>query len=602
MENPNFLKNKYNLHVAPEVESAVKRTEKRTEEKVSQNPEVRIQNYLERIKEIINRQDPEKREQGLQALKKVLHDKFIIKYEEIPESYFETQRRIAREQGHGEIGITSEMREQHAEVIITDQESSLDTWIDYFASTDATYPDWLKYWAFRSILGMGEYDKEKKQFTKRSNGTTKSFPDLNREALAYTVDAIEKKYQGVPQEQNPQFQKLLQGENFSKLYAWAIDKVTPASQEQLSKVQGQWVKFDQGSDHLPLVESLQGHGTGWCTAGESTAKTQLQNGDFHVFYSQDEKGNPKIPRVAIRMENGKIAEIRGVAEQQNLDPYVGDVVQEKLQKFPDGKEYEKKNSDMKTLTEIEKKTKLNQQLTKNELIFLYEINSKIEGFGYQRDPRIAELQKTRNTKEDAPIVLDCQPDEIAYNQNEITENIKVYIGQLSKEILQSNIENIYTTFPEGKIEKYQIEIGGKTKEQLEQEMKERNITSYGQDLLDSPDFVISEKVKNTDLLKLTVNGLGFLNGATIDEIYAKAKDFDLELCPAEVGPQLRLQSKIKDWTLIAMKQIIDNRGNPGVFSLDSRDGILQLRCNGARPARRWEGSSQFIFRLHKLET
>lgn len=58
MENHSFLKSKYNLHNAPEVESSAKRTEKRTGEKVPQDPEARIQNYLERFKEIIERKKP----------------------------------------------------------------------------------------------------------------------------------------------------------------------------------------------------------------------------------------------------------------------------------------------------------------------------------------------------------------------------------------------------------------------------------------------------------------------------------------------------------------------------------------------------------------
>ena len=52
MENPKFLKEKYNLHVSPEVERSAKRTEKRTGEKVSQNPEVRIQNYIDRLERL----------------------------------------------------------------------------------------------------------------------------------------------------------------------------------------------------------------------------------------------------------------------------------------------------------------------------------------------------------------------------------------------------------------------------------------------------------------------------------------------------------------------------------------------------------------------
>lgn len=161
MESPDFLKKKYDLHNAPEVEKSAERIQVRTGEHIPQDPAERIQNYLNRFKEIVDRKDPEKRERGMNALKQVLYDKFVIKPEEIPEGYFENQRRLAREQGHGDIEIPEEARNQLIEVIITDQRSSLDNWIDYLASSDATYPDWLKYYSFRSVLNLGEYDKKR---------------------------------------------------------------------------------------------------------------------------------------------------------------------------------------------------------------------------------------------------------------------------------------------------------------------------------------------------------------------------------------------------------------------------------------------------------
>jgi len=449
-ENPNFLKKKYDLHNAPETEAAAKRAQILTGEKVPKDPADRIQNYLDRFKEIIERKEPAKRERGIEALKKILHDKFIIKEDEIPESYFENQKRLAREQGHGDVEITDEARAQLIEVIITDQKSSLDNWIDYLSSKDATYPDWLKYYSFRSIISLGEYDKEKKQFTKRSTGTTKPFPDINREALAYVLDAIEKKQAGIKtippinletdEAEYEKFQKLLQGENFGKLYAFAIDQVTPASKEKLADTRGKWVKYDRNSDHMPLVESLQGHGTGWCTAGESTAQAQLKNGDFYVYYSYDEKGKPNIPRVAIRMQEGNIAEVRGIAPEQNMDPNIGDVVKAKLAEFPDGQLYEKKSSDMKLLTEIEKKVKQQKPLTKDDLIFLYEINNTIEGFGYQRDPRIAEVIKSRDIKEDISLITGYSKNQISLTEEEWRKSpktIKYHYGNLYLHGLQS---------------------------------------------------------------------------------------------------------------------------------------------------------------------
>ena len=607
MENPNFLKQKYNLHNAPEIESAAKRTEKRTGEKVPQNPEERIQNYLERFKEIIERKEPAKREMGIEALKKVVYDKFIIKPNEIPESYFETQQRLAREQGHGDIEISDEMRRQSAEVIITDQKGSLNQWIEYLASNDATYPDWLKYYTFRSILGMGEYDKEKKQFTKRSRGTTKPFPDINREALAYVLDAIEKKYGGkLPAEIDPEFKKYLAGENFAKLYAFAIDKVTPTSESALANTKGEWVKYRQGRDYMPLVASLQGHGTGWCTAGESTAKAQLENGDFFVYYSYDEKGKPNIPRVAIRMQGGSIAEVRGIAPDQNLDPFIGEIVNEKLSEFPDGKAYEKKNNDMRLLTEIEKKTKADEKLTKEDLVFLYEINDKIQGFGYQRDPRIKEILDQKNSKEDAPTVFGCEPNQIANKSEDINENTKAYVGKWNMRSFQvikgyPNIIHLYEVFPNKKILMRELETDQNinSPEKAEKALRAKNIhlTDWGEDILAKTQF--SQKKEKYSLVRFTVEQLGFSKDATTDEIYQKAQAQNLELCPAEVGLHLRLQEESRDWMLIAMKQIIDRGDVPRVFDLDGRGEKLKLDGVDAEPDDRWRASFEFIFRFRK---
>lgn len=616
---PDFLKQKYDLHNSPEVESAANRTEHRTGETLPQDTDSQIQNYLDRISEYFERtkemkssERSEKQERYADKFKNILHDKFVIKSEEIPEGYYENQQRLARELGHGDVEITEEMRSQNAEIIVADQESTLDNWVDYLSSEDATYPDWLKYFAIRSITQMGGFDKERHVFSKRSKGTTKPFPDLNREALAYVLDAMEKKYDGqdidtLQGEEKDQFNKLLTSENFAKLYAWAIGKVTPASVEQISNTDGEWVKYDQNSDHMPLVHSLQGHGTGWCTAGESTAQTHLSGGDFYVYYSADQQGNYTVPRAAIRIQGEEIGEVRGIAPEQNLDPYIADIVEKKLQEFPDGKSYEKKNADMKQLTFIENKVKKGEELSKIDLIFLYEINSNIEGFGYQRDPRIAELRSQRDPKIDAPIVMECSPTDIAWNQTEINQNTKVYVGPLFPGIFKqlSSLEHIYTSFPEGKIRKSELEIGGKTAEELERELKEKNISigPYAQDMLHSPDFITLKNPEQINTVRLKISDLGFPDGATTDQIYAKAAELGLELCPAEIGPHQRLKDtdqELYEFYSIFMKQISDRHGDPSVFDLSRGEGGSKLDDSIARPDNWWLAGFVFVFRLPQV--
>lgn len=193
---------------------------------------------------------------------------------------------------------------------------------------------------------------------------------------------------------------------------------------QSNTTSGKWIKYEQGSDYNILSDSLQGYYTGWCTAaGENFAKSQLANGDFYVYYSLDNNGEAKIPRIAIRMdENNKIEEIRGIANKQNMEPEMMPILEKKLKEFPDRDKYLKKEHDMKLLTLIDKKVNNNIELTFDELKFLYEIDSKIEGFGYERDPRIDEIKKKRKIKKDYALIFDVKEEEVALSQEEWKQN------------------------------------------------------------------------------------------------------------------------------------------------------------------------------------
>ena len=433
-EPKRFLEEKYpNLHQSEEVENAVKRQEARQQEAVGQQPEERIQAYLKRLSEAFHSDDPEKRDRKVGILKDKLHELFIIKPDEIPESYFDRQKKTAREQGHGDIEITDEIRSEASATIIHDQTQSLDAWVDYLGSSDATYPDWFKYFVFRSITKLSAYDKEKKEFRKRSKGTVAPFPDINREALAYVADAVTRsKKESNESDVDREWQELLETTNFGKLYVYAIEKIHPASEEDKESVEGEWVKYEQGSDAETLFKSLQNHGTGWCTAGEGTARAQLELGDFHVFYTKNSQ-RENVPRVAIRMQDGEIAEIRGVGPDQNLDPVMAEanVVQDKIRGLPGAEKYEKKTKDMKQLSGIENTIGNEQELTMKELEFLYEIHNSISGFGYERDPRIQELRGKRDQRNDLVLIFNCKPEQVAVRWAEVSDKTLVYAGDIN---------------------------------------------------------------------------------------------------------------------------------------------------------------------------
>ena len=394
----------------------------------SDTPEEKIRKYISRLEHV--HELSRKSEHSLELLKKFYYDKYLIK--ELPESYINLQKEIAREEGYGDISVSNEMTEKMLNQVREDQKSTLDLWIDYFMSEDAMYPTWFKVYAFKGMLGLSTFDKEKQEFGKRTAKTTAPFIDLNMEALSKVYDILKSEV-GENNLTDEEIEILSKGESFKKLYTYYLtnqDSKTINNDE----TEGIWIKYDMGSDYIPLWESLQGKNTGWCTAGKEIAKAQLNGGDFYVYYTKDENNEYKNPRIAIRM-NGKneIGEVRGTSKNQNLESNMEPILDKKLEEFPDKDKYKKKVHDMKLLTLIEEKQKNNQELSLDDLKFLYEVDSEIKGFGYEKDSRIEEIISKRDKRKDIARVYSVKEDEVALSHKEWKENkekIKICCGNL----------------------------------------------------------------------------------------------------------------------------------------------------------------------------
>ena len=401
----------------------------------SDAPEEKIRKYISRLEHA--HELSKKSEHSLELLKKFYYDKYLIK--KLPESYINLQKKIAREEGYGDIYVSDETKEKMLNQVREDQKSTLDLWIDYFISEDAMYPTWFKVYAFKGMLGLSTFDKEKQEFGKRTDKTTTPFIDLNMEALSKVYDILKSEV-GENNLTDEEREILSNGESFKKLYTYYLINLDSKIMNN-DETEGIWIKYDMGSDYMPLWESLQGKNTGWCTAGKETAKTQLNGGDFYVYYTKDENNEYKNPRIAIRM-NGKneIAEVRGTSKNQNLESNMEPILDKKLEEFPDKDKYKKKVHDMKLLTLIEEKHKNNQELTLDDLNFLYEVDSEIKGFGYEKDPRIEEIISKRDKRKNFAFAYGVNEDEIAFSQEEWEENkdrIKVYYGVLNLNSLTS---------------------------------------------------------------------------------------------------------------------------------------------------------------------
>lgn len=301
---------------------------------------------------------------------------------------------------------------------------------------------WAKVWAFQGMLCIGNLNKEKDGYGRRGSTSVNPFVNLDSEVLGKCIELIKETFDN-KEVTDKEVEKLIASGSFSKLYGKLL-----ANKKQLKVVSddGIWIKYNYETEeeankklknglepeYIKLYNSLQGYNTGWCTAGsKETAKEQIcggnsyQGGNFYVFYTKNKDNEYKIPRIAIRMNKENIGEIRGIALGQNIESNMEKVLEEKLKEFPDGKTYQKKVNDMKLLTEIYDNHE-KRELTQEELMFLYEINSEISGFEFEKDTRINEILKKRDKRQDLSIALNCNPLQIGFTKEDLFNNQLLY--------------------------------------------------------------------------------------------------------------------------------------------------------------------------------
>lgn len=101
------------------------------------------------------------------------------------------------------------------------------------------------------------------------------------------------------------------------------------------------------------------------------------------------------------------------------------------------------------------------------------------------------------------------------------------------------------------------------------------------------------------LVVVSVTELGLPQGASRLDLYNRAVDFSLKLCPPEVGPQLRLQYGQPDpGTLyVAMEPIKDSKSKPYMFCLVHGDHGRWLGLTDGQDNTLWTPTRRCIFTL-----
>ena len=118
------------------------------------------------------------------------------------------------------------------------------------------------------------------------------------------------------------------------------------------------------------------------------------------------------------------------------------------------------------------------------------------------------------------------------------------------------------------------------------------------EILGRPAFPFSKAKMELDLVVLTPADLGFDGSTPIADIYRRAEHLGLELCPAETGPQLRLDyvnQPVGEFLHIAMLPIATYDGDPVDLTVGNGGAGLVLLGGVGRSDLKLHSSVKFVF-------
>ena len=400
------------------VESSFNKARNNKEKLPGKNNERRNFAYLSRLNNMI-----EKHGDAIeQKLWEASAENLVMDYEDIPEAYWKQQEQILRDNGQGR-ELSRYEKEILAEDLIDKQRQSITSWANYLGDKNCPYPLWFKVYAFDGISKMSNaLNLDEADYNRRDNTTALSFPKLNAEILAKVYRQINDFY-GVDKEDwlskhsdDEKLVSLVKSANFPKLYAKELvdTKVILKTPERTEDVHGDWFEYKLGDEEE--IASLA-EGTHWCVVDPNVAHNYLVYGEYGHSRSTgaDEESNSKAKFIIFRLEDpnspgifasngsasvrldpdGKVAEISGLNEGQAVEDALVPIVKEKALSLPGGEKYLQKFDDKQTLIKLDNKMKEGEDLTKEELSFLYELDRPIATLDTynEEDPRIPELKE-----------------------------------------------------------------------------------------------------------------------------------------------------------------------------------------------------------------
>lgn len=129
------------------------------------------------------------------------------------------------------------------------------------------------------------------------------------------------------------------------------------------------------------------------------------------------------------------------------------------------------------------------------------------------------------------------------------------------------------------------------------------IDENGNQILGLTNFATRTEEEEVELVVVSARELGF-KGAEVarKDIYLRAKELGLEMCPAEIGPYLRLQYTDQpryESIIVAMEPILDEKSRPLVFYVNEFKNKGLLSAWNCETFLSRHSSSRFVFMRRK---
>jgi hypothetical protein len=118
------------------------------------------------------------------------------------------------------------------------------------------------------------------------------------------------------------------------------------------------------------------------------------------------------------------------------------------------------------------------------------------------------------------------------------------------------------------------------------------------EILGRPAFPYASTITDLELVLLSAADLGVESESSLADVYNRARQVGLQLCPAEAGPQLRLAYRDQprgEALHIAMEPIATYRGDPTILALANWGSGLLLIGSDGRSESMVHRKSRFVF-------